>query len=98
MTVALSEALEHTGDYAGIILIEGSNFSDWNFLTNLLDKFNSQKKIIGFSASSKPLLEKIGFEINQLDNEIIQEDNLIYLQDVSKAETFGHKFHEIISL
>jgi hypothetical protein len=97
MTVALSEALKQNEEYSGIILIDGSNFSDWELLNNALNQFNSQNKIIGFSIKSKSLLAKMGFEINQTDNKIIYQDNLLYLADASEIENFVNKFHQIIS-
>ncbi len=97
MTVALSDALDQKEEYAGIVLIEGSDLSNWETLKNVLNQFNSENKVIAFSVSSKDLIDSIGLEINQLDGGIIQSDNLLYLHDISLAESFTKKFHTIIS-
>lgn len=97
MTVALSEALDQNEEYSAIILIDGSDFSDWEFLNNVIIQFISLNKIIGFSVTSKVLLAKMGFNVNQTENKIIHQDNLLYLADTSESENFANKIHQLIS-
>ena len=97
MTVALSEAIEQKEEYSGIVLIEGSNFIDWKLLNTVLNRFSSERKIIGFSASFKPLLAKIGIDISPFDKETTYQDNLVYLADLSQIENFIQIFHQNIS-
>lgn len=97
MTVALSEALDQKEDYAGIILIEGSDLLNWDSLKSVLNQFNTENKVIAFSESSKDLMISIGIETNHLRGDIVQSDNLLYLHDVSLAENFVKQFHSLIS-
>ncbi|MCE7736229.1 MAG: hypothetical protein GPJ54_15210 [Candidatus Heimdallarchaeota archaeon] len=98
MTVALSEAMDQEMDYAGIILIHGSDLSNWNFLIETLNNFNAEGKIIGFTSSSLDLIRNFDFNFNNLNEGIDVQNNLIYLSDLDLSENFAEKFTETMIL
>lgn len=98
MTVALSEALDQDVDYAGIILIHGSDFTNWQFLNEVLDNFNANNKTIGFTPSSLDLVKNFDFDFNNPNEGIDVQNNLIFLSDLDLSENFVEKFTKTMIL
>ena len=96
MTVALSEALEQQIDYAGIILVHGSNFTNWNLVKDVLDNFYAKEKIIGFTSSSLDLVKNYQFDFQNSSEGITIQKNFIYLSDLDLSEKFAEIFAEKI--
>lgn len=97
MTVALSEAINQETDYAGIILIHGSDFTNWNFLNEVLDNFNARLKIIGFTPSSLDLVRNYDFNFNNPNEGIDVQNNLVYLSNLDLSEKFVEIFAETMN-
>jgi hypothetical protein len=96
MTVALSEAINQREEYDAIVLVDGSDFSNWDLLTQTLDDFNTSHKVIGFTPSSKMLVERLNFDFNSLTNNITVQDNLVYLSNLDDAENFVEEIGQLL--
>ena len=97
MTVALSEAIKQQIDYDGIIMIHGSDFTNWDFLYGVLDKFNANRKLIGFTYSSIDLIRKYHSNLYKSNKGVNTHNNLVYLSDLELSEDFVNKFAEMLS-